>query len=140
MARTGRPRIEIPQDEFEKLCAIWCNEEEIAGWFSCSVDTLYRWCKRTYKMTFAEIYTQKASKGTVSIRRKQFELAQKGNVALLIWLGKQKLGQRDNFDQTVKAKVDVNGDIVLKWTDGDNYGDAPPNTPPDQIRPIAKEV
>ena len=31
----------------------------------------------------------------VSIKRKQFELAMQGNVQMLIWLGKQHLGQKD---------------------------------------------
>lgn len=111
MARTGRPKIEINKDEFEKLCAIWCNEEEIAGWFNCSVDTLGRWCKRTYAITFAEVYSQKASKGCVSIRRKQFELAQSGNVSMLIWLGKQKLGQSDEVKQPVAGNIELHLNI-----------------------------
>lgn len=125
----GRPKIEIDKVEFEKLCAIWCNENEIAGWFDCSVDTLSRWCKSTYGTTFADVYAQKASKGAVSLRRKQFELAQKGNVGLLIWLGKQKLGQRepDYKQTTIEAKVDGKASIVLKWVDGDNPGDAEAN-------------
>ena len=34
----------------------------------------------------------------LSIRRKQAEVAMAGNVTMLIWLGKQRLGQRDRFD------------------------------------------
>ena len=30
MAKTGRPKIEIDQKQFEGLCAIFCTEEEIA--------------------------------------------------------------------------------------------------------------
>ena len=30
MAQMGRPRIEINKEEFEKLCALLCSEEEIA--------------------------------------------------------------------------------------------------------------
>lgn len=115
MAKTGRPKIQINQTEFEKLCAIWSTLEDIAGWFDCSPDTIERWCKRTYKATFADIYRQKAAKGNVSIRRKQFELAQQGNVALLIWLGKQKLGQRDVVDERPTVKVDVDGKSVTVY-------------------------
>jgi hypothetical protein len=31
----------------------------------------------------------------MSLKRKQFDMAMKGNVTMLIWLGKQTLGQRD---------------------------------------------
>ncbi len=136
MARTGRPQIQIDKTEFEKLCAIWCNEKEIAGWFDISVDTLCRWCKRTYKMTFADIYAQKASKGTVSIRRKQFELAQKGNVALLIWLGKQKLGQTDHYQGPASpdgsAKIDGTTKIIVEFIDESDTPNAEADTTPEK--------
>lgn len=115
----ARPKIDISKSDFEKLCAIWCTLRECAGYFGCSEDTIERWCKRTYKLGFADIYEQKAATGTVSIRRKQFELAQKGNVALLIWLGKQKLGQRDQPEQPPAVQVNTNaeGETVVKvWT------------------------
>lgn len=95
MARTGRPKIKIDRVEFEKLCAIFCTEVEIAGFFECSLDTLNRWCKRTYKMTFADIYSIKSSLGKVSLRRTQFKLAQEGDFRAAKWLGQQVLGQSD---------------------------------------------
>lgn len=96
MAR-GRPRIEIDQKSFEKLCGIFCTEEEIAGFFDCSIDTIERWCKRTYKETFADVYRKKSAKGKISIRRNQFRLSEK-NAAMAIWLGKQYLDQRENIE------------------------------------------
>ena len=74
MAQMGRPRIEINKEEFEKLCALLCSEEEIASWFDVSVDTLCRWCKREYGVTFAEIYKTKSEKGRIALRRYQFNL------------------------------------------------------------------
>lgn len=99
MAQMGRPRIEINKEEFEKLCALLCSEEEIASWFDVSVDTLCRWCKREYSVTFAEIYKTKSEKGRIALRRYQFKLAEK-YPAMAIFLGKQYLGQRDNVDNT----------------------------------------
>ena len=37
-------------------------------------------------------------KGKISIRRKHMQVAEAGNVTILIWLGKQVLGQRDQID------------------------------------------
>ena len=98
MARTGRPRKEINQKQFEYLCGIFCTEEEIAGLFDCSIDTLERWCKRTYKETFADVYKKKISNGKMSLRRTQFEMA-KTNPTMAIFLGKQYLGQSDRLIQ-----------------------------------------
>lgn len=94
MAKMGRPRIEIKKDDFEKLCALQCTEEEIAGFFDCSIDTINRWCKSTYDETFAETYKKKSALGKMSLRRYQFKLAEK-NASMAIFLGKQILGQKD---------------------------------------------
>lgn len=97
MARTGRPKKVINQKLFEDLCGIQCTEVEICGVLECSADTLNRWCKRTYKMTFADTYKSKSQAGKSSLRRAQWNLAQK-NASMAIWLGKQYLGQRDIAD------------------------------------------
>ena len=94
VARTGRPKKVINQKLFENLCGIQCTEVEICGVLECSADTLNRWCKRTYKMTFADTYKSKSQVGKSSLRRAQWKLAEK-NASMAIWLGKQYLGQRD---------------------------------------------
>ncbi len=90
----GRPRIEIDQGLFERLCEYQCTLEEIAGILKCSEDTIERWCKRTYEESFAEAYKKHSANGKMSLRRMQFKLAEK-SAAMAIWLGKQYLGQRD---------------------------------------------
>ena len=90
----GRPQIVIDQTLFEKLCGLQCTLEEIAGVLSCSMDTVERWCKRTYNESFAEVYKKHSATGKTSLRRAQFKLAEK-SAAMAIWLGKQYLGQRD---------------------------------------------
>lgn len=106
-----RPRTEIDQTQFEKLCAMQCPLDEIAGWFMCSEDTIERWCKRTYTnendepMGFAEVYAIKRQGGRISLRRAQFELAKK-SAAMAIFLGKQYLGQRDNIQYEDRESIE----------------------------------
>lgn len=95
MAKMGRPKIEINWTEFEKLCGIQCTLVEIADWFRCSEDTIERAVQTHYGETFAETFKRKSSGGRISLRRKQYEMALKGHPTMLIWLGKQHLGQRD---------------------------------------------
>lgn len=104
----GRPNVEISKTEFEKLCGLHCTMDEISAFFACSHDTVERWCKRTYKMKFNEVYKEKQALGKVSLRRSQFRLAQK-NVVMAIWLGKQYLGQKE--EQTVNQNFSP---IVIK--------------------------
>lgn len=87
------------------MCALHCTLAEIAGFFKCSEDTIERWCLRENKITFAEFYKKHSANGNISLRRMQFKAAEKGNVAMLIFLGKQYLGQKDNPDESDNAEV-----------------------------------
>lgn len=103
---TGRPRIEIDVGQFNKLCELQCTEEEIAGFFECSVDTIERWCKRTFGCSFADVFKQKATRGRIALRRMQLKHAEK-NASMAIFLGKQWLGQRDKIEQTITEVEDL---------------------------------
>jgi hypothetical protein len=92
--KMGRPPKQIDKEQFEKLCGLQCTEEEIAGWFKCSVDTVERWCKKEYQITFAEVYRKASADGKITLRRYQLQLA-KTNGSVAIWLGKVWLGQRE---------------------------------------------
>ena len=106
MARVGRPSIQIDKAQFEKLCGIHCTQEEIAGWFNCSVDTIERWCKNTYSVGFAETYKKYVGMGNISLRRMQFKQAER-SASMAIFLGKQWLGQTDKIEQTVHEVEDL---------------------------------
>lgn len=105
----ARPRIEIDGENFRKLCGIQCTLSEIASFFGCSEDTIERWCGRELKMNFADAFKKYSAPGKISLRRWQFRMAET-NCSMLIWLGKQYLGQRDvqgiavdkNTDNTIK--------------------------------------
>lgn len=107
MAKMGRPVITIDWDQFEKLCQVHCTLEEIAGIFSCSSDTIERRVVEKYGRIFAEVFKEKSALGKLSLRRKQFELAQKGDKTMLVWLGKQFLGQVDNIEHRIQREEDA---------------------------------
>lgn len=96
--KQGRPLKEIDKTQFEKLCHIQCTLEEVASYFDCDMDTVESWCKRTYNKVFSEVFRLKRGRGRVSLRRRQFEAALAGDKTLLVWLGKQYLGQKDRID------------------------------------------
>lgn len=91
----GRPRKEIDKNQFENLCNINATLKEIAGWFRCSEDTIENWCKREYDENFSAVYEKYSQEGKISLRRAQIKLALNGNATMLIWLGRQMLGQTD---------------------------------------------
>lgn len=96
----ARPKIKLDYELIEKLAGIMCTQEEIASFIGCSVDTLQR------DETFCGIYKKGLNNGKMSLRRKQWKLADK-NPTMAIWLGKQYLKQRDTFEVESKQLVKV---------------------------------
>ena len=52
------------------------------------------------------------SEGKISLRRYQFRQAEKGNASLLIWLGKQYLGQTDKQEIDSKEFNPIKIEII----------------------------
>ena len=106
-------RKEINIKEFEKLCELQCTKVEIAGWFKICEDTLDARIKEHYGETFSVVFAKKRIRGKISLRRIQYQLAEK-NPAMAIFLGKNYLGQSDshlleieNADEHCKRIADV---------------------------------
>ena len=101
-------------EEFKRLCGIFCTEEEICFVLGVNSDQLLKLVnkhlreevcgKATQKITFEEAFEKFSTNGKISLRRKQMELALAGDKSMLIWLGKQQLGQTDP-DKGKTAKV-----------------------------------
>lgn len=102
----ARPKFVIDYELVEKLATSWCTQEEIASILGCHVKTLQRDEK------FSTIYKRGLDQGKASLRREQWKAAKGGNATMLIWLGKQYLGQRDkpkdeDENQVVKELVEA---------------------------------
>lgn len=57
-------------------------------------------------MLFSDVYKKYSSKGKISLRRFQFQQAEK-NTSMAIWLGKQYLGQTEK-----EISVQANGQLA----------------------------
>lgn len=102
----ARPKKELCQEQFEKLCGFQCTKMEICSWFDVDDMTLDRWIRDTYGQDkrFSEVYAIKRGLGKTSLRRTQWKLAEK-NVAMAIWLGKNYLDQKDKSESTNVQKI-----------------------------------
>lgn len=103
---TGRPSITVDAEKVELMAAMGCTVEEIAAELRISKRTLMR---RQKDPKFLESIERGKARGRATLRRLQWKSANAGNVTAQIWLGKQLLGQRDQFalDHNVKAVIDV---------------------------------
>jgi len=116
---TGRPKVEIKKDLFENLCKIQCTKEEICEVMEVDEKTITRFCKEEYGKQFKEVWKIKSAPGKASLRRWQFKVAEGGNSTMLVWLGKQYLGQTDKQDLNHEGTA-LN--INMNWVDS-NDGD-----------------
>ena len=62
----------INQEQFEKLASIFCTRFEIADIFGVSIDTMERWCKKTYGLGYAVAIGKFSATGKAAIRRTQY--------------------------------------------------------------------
>lgn len=112
-SKTGRKKKIIDWEIVKRLCEINCTLSEVASFLRCSVSTVERRLKEDKNISFSDFFDMYAGFGRMSIRRMQFKLALQGNTTMLIFLGKQYLGQRDNpdpknDDNTKKAAEELN--------------------------------
>jgi hypothetical protein len=96
----GRDQTVIPPEEVYKLANIGCKDTEIADWFGIDSNTL--------RYNFSAELTKGRIALNMSLRRAQINTALSGNPTMLVWCGKQYLGQSDN-------PIDVDANQILPW-------------------------
>jgi transcription initiation factor TFIIIB Brf1 subunit/transcription initiation factor TFIIB len=78
----------IPASKVQELAEFGCTNTEIAQFFGCSESTIRR--------NYDENLIKGRASGKTRLRQLQWAVAEKGNVTMLIWLGKHMLGQSEN--------------------------------------------
>jgi hypothetical protein len=99
----GRPKIEFTDaqwDQIDAMLGIDCTGEEVAAVMGVDYDTIAARVKWKHGVSFSDYIKQKRNVGNVSLRRKQWKAAESGNITMLIWLGKNRLGQTDKVDMS----------------------------------------
>lgn len=90
-----------------KLAAIDCTDSEIASALGLTKE---RFCKRkAAELDLQQVLDEGHAAARRSLRRLQWEVANKGNPTMLIWLGKNMLGQTDH--ETVRHEGPDGGPI-----------------------------
>jgi len=100
----ARKKIEIDWNLVDEMLKDFCEGTEVADALGIHKETLYDAVKATFNTDFSDYKAQKRARGCQSLRQKQVSSANKGNVSMLIWLGKQYLGQSDKTDHTTKGE------------------------------------
>ena len=113
----GRKEIVIDHKKFEELCKLQCTEIEICGVLNVSDETLCRWCRKNYGVNFSVISKVFRGQGAVSLRRRQFINAMSGDSKMLIWLGRNWLGQTDKQGDVEDDEPPAPTEIIIQGYD-----------------------
>ena len=97
----GRPKAVIDLGAVEGAASIGCTTDEIAAVLGVSHSTFC--ARKAAEPAIAEAVERGQSKGRATLRRLQWQGAQGGNATMLIWLGKQMLGQKDRIEQDLNV-------------------------------------
>ena len=98
LGKAGRPKKEIDWEQVKKLCYIQCTQGEIADILRVHVQTLDAACQRDHSIEFSDYYKMHTSEGKASLRRTMYKTAMRGNPAMQIWLSKNYLGMKENWN------------------------------------------
>ena len=90
--RPNRAEHQINPVELRAILLVGATVAEVAAFFGIGVSTAEKVLARD---PYRALYEKTRSERKLSLRRAQTRLAMAGNVGMLIWLGKQELGQRD---------------------------------------------
>ena len=107
----------LEEKDFQRLLnmiRIQCTQNEICDVLDMSDTTLNRRLQERGYANFEDFLKKHNSEGKMSLRRMQWQAAENGNSTMLVFLGKQYLGQKDKIENKVDANI-----VAYKWLDDD---------------------
>ena len=114
----GRTPKFIDWEKVDRLLEAGCSGVEIAPHFGVHYETLYDRAVKEKGVMWTVYSQEKKAKGNSNLRVKQYQQAMKGDRGMLIWLGKQRLEQRDQKD----SRFELEGNPTINVM---NFGDKP---------------
>jgi len=108
----ARPKKELENLEFDgwdqlDALIIWASQEYCCEKLGMNTDTLALRIKERYAMSFSEYKYKRQESMRINLLKKQYDVAMNGNVSMLIWLGKQHLGQSDKKEDKIEKEIKV---------------------------------
>lgn len=91
----GRPEKKIEWEKLDLYLKAGSTQKKICLSFNVDPETLNRHIKNKYGKNFSDYSASLRSTGEMLIEAVQFQKAMSGNISMLMWLGKVRLGQKE---------------------------------------------
>lgn len=109
----GRPEKELDWGKLDAVLQFGARLLDCQGILDLSDETILKKIKQKHGVSFAEYRELRMSTMRAKLLQKQFDVAMQGNVTMLIWLGKQHLGQVDKIETELTSKsIQINIDAT----------------------------
>lgn len=106
---TGRTKCTIDWTLVDEYLEAGATGTSIAATLGIHPETLYdKVVKERNVAHFSDYLQEKRAKGDSNIHLWQYKSAKRGNIQMLIWLGKNRLGQKDKSPEEVASNVSYN--------------------------------
>ena len=103
----ARPKKEFDWSKLDAILQYGATMADASDIMGVHHDTLIKRIRAKHKCSFTEYKEQKMAVIRTRLRAKQFEVAMQGNVSMLIWLGKNMLGQTDKVENEQIGKIEI---------------------------------
>lgn len=106
----GRPKIELDWNLINGVLQFGARLLDCSELCKVSDDVIQSRIKEEFGITFTEYRNRKMSSMRMKLLQKQFDVAMQGNIAMLIFLGKNHLGQADKIEN---KNIEVTPDLPM---------------------------
>lgn len=119
----GKPRHNIDWERVDHFLTCGCSGTQTASKLGIHPETLYNNVVKKFGVGFQEYMRSKRECGEVLVKEAQFdEAVRKRNTSMLIWVGKQLLGQSEKQEVKHEGQVPIqvvsyNGKKLEPWKD-----------------------
>jgi len=128
----GRPKIELNSKDAEIFGHFKATFETMAEYYGCSIKTIQRQMQDE-ESEFCQSYKKALAKSKLKLSEAQWKCAiEKLNPTILIWLGKNHLGQSDG-GQEITIKEPVKIQFVEEKQNENNENTIPDNSESESV-------
>jgi hypothetical protein len=109
----GRPKKAIDSELLRSLARLGCTWDEIAAVLQIARGTF---SARMKEKKYRDAYDRGIAEGNTSLRRAQYDSAVGGNATMMIWVGKNRLGQTDRVETKNETTIHDDSNALDKLT------------------------
>jgi hypothetical protein len=92
----SRPEKPIDWELVDELLVAGCDGNQISPFFNMHPDTFYRRVMEKYGVCFTVLQSIKRAEGDAVLLTAQYKKAAAGDNTMMVWLGKNRLKQKEN--------------------------------------------